>query len=190
MRSQGASVLIDGHVRDVLDGLGEDPTRKAQVWYSGADSPYPTSPADVLNWLTGHYREHVPHIESLVAEWREASAHDPRAVVERFNEAFSRGDVDAVMALMTDDCVFENTYPPPDGERHVGQVAVRSSWERFFGNTVTPRFETEEIFAAGDRVVCRWQFSWGGPKGGHVRGVDVFRVRDGKVAEKLAYVKG
>jgi len=27
-------------------------------------------------------------------------------------------------------------------------------------------------------------------KPGHVRGVDVFRVREGKVAEKLAYVKG
>jgi hypothetical protein len=26
--------------------------------------------------------------------------------------------------------------------------------------------------------------------GGHVRGVDVFRVRGGKVAEKLSYVKG
>jgi hypothetical protein len=25
---------------------------------------------------------------------------------------------------------------------------------------------------------------------GHVRGVDVLRVRDGRVAEKLAYVKG
>ncbi|MBS1243923.1 MAG: hypothetical protein H6R41_460, partial [Deltaproteobacteria bacterium] len=24
----------------------------------------------------------------------------------------------------------------------------------------------------------------------HIRGVDVFRVRDGKVAEKLSYVKG
>jgi hypothetical protein len=25
---------------------------------------------------------------------------------------------------------------------------------------------------------------------GHIRGADIFRVRDGKVAEKLAYVKG
>jgi hypothetical protein len=25
---------------------------------------------------------------------------------------------------------------------------------------------------------------------GHVRGVDLFRMRDGKVAEKLSYVKG
>jgi hypothetical protein len=29
------------------------------------------------------------------------------------------------MTLMTDDCVFENTWPAPDGERYEGQVAVR-----------------------------------------------------------------
>ena len=115
---------------------------------------------------------------------------DAQAVVERFNEAFGRGDVDAVMALMTDDCVFENTYPPPDGQRHTGQADVRHFWTAFFGSTDAPRFETEEIFAAGDRVVVRWRFSWGGAEPGHVRGVDVFRVRDGRVAEKLRYVKG
>ena len=120
-------------------------------------------------------------------------AGDALAVVDRFNGAFGRGDVDAVMALMTEDCLFENTYPPPDGERHVGQAAVRHFWERFFASTETPAFETEEVFAAGGRVVCRWRFSWGTPSGaasGHVRGVDVFRVREGKVAEKLSYVKG
>jgi SnoaL-like domain len=47
----------------------------------------------------------------------------------------------------------------------------------------------EEIFAAGARAVVRWVFRWD-DTGGHVRGVDVIRVRDGKVAEKLAYVKG
>ena len=47
------------------------------------------------------------------------------------------------------------------------------------------------MFASGDRVISRWQFSWGaGNSGGHVRGVDVYLVRDGKVSEKLAYVKG
>jgi len=46
------------------------------------------------------------------------------ATIQQFNDAFNRHDVDAVMALMTDDCVFENTYPPPDGERSVGQAAV------------------------------------------------------------------
>jgi len=44
--------------------------------------------------------------------------------IERFNEAFGRHDVDGVMRAMTDDCLFENTWPPPDGERHVGREAV------------------------------------------------------------------
>jgi ketosteroid isomerase-like protein len=109
------------------------------------------------------------------------------AVIERFNAAFNQHDVEAIMALMTDDCVFENTYPPPDGERFVGQAAVRACWEGLFSGSPAALFESEEVFAAGDRAVVRWSYSWGG---GHVRGVDVMRVRDGKVAEKLSYVKG
>ena len=48
-------------------------------------------------------------------------------------------------------------------------------------------FEAEEVIDAGDRVIQLWCYRW---NGGHVRGVDVFKVRDGKVSEKLAYVKG
>jgi ketosteroid isomerase-like protein len=114
------------------------------------------------------------------------------AAVRRFNDAFARHDVDGVMAAMTDDCVFENTWPPPDGQRHVGQATVRQFWERFFRETPSAAFETEELFAAGSRCVVRWVYRWRHPDGsaGHVRGVDVLRIRDGKVAEKLSYVKG
>ena len=114
------------------------------------------------------------------------------AAIHRFNDAFNRHDVDAVMAAMTEDCVFENTWPPPDGERHQGQAAVRVFWERFFASSPSATFETEDIFACGDRGLVRWLYRWREQNGtaGHVRGVDVFRVRDGKVAEKLAYVKG
>jgi uncharacterized protein (TIGR02246 family) len=119
------------------------------------------------------------------------SGRGARAVVEAFNEAFNRHDVDAIMALMTDDCVFENTRPAPDGTRVAGQDAVRSFWTQFFARSPQARFDTEEIFESGDRCVVRWMYQWvrdGTP--GHVRGVDLFRVRDGKVAEKLSYVKG
>jgi ketosteroid isomerase-like protein len=114
------------------------------------------------------------------------------AAIDRFNEAFNRHDVDGVMAAMTEDCVFENTSPAPDGERHTGQAAVRVFWERFFAASPHARFETEDVFASGDRCAVRWLYRWTDANGkpGHVRGVDVFRVRDGKVAEKLAYVKG
>jgi ketosteroid isomerase-like protein len=114
------------------------------------------------------------------------------ATVDRFNDALNRHDVEAVMALMTDDCVFENTWPAPDGERHEGQVAVRAFWERLIAESPHARFELEELFAAGDRATQRWRYTWVDAAGvpGHIRGVDVFRVRDGKVAEKFAYVKG
>ena len=112
------------------------------------------------------------------------------AVIERFNEVFNAHDVDAVMALFTDDCLFDNTLPP-DGQRYEGQAAVRGFWERFFAGSPHAHFETEEIFAVDDRCVVRWRYSWRNADGeGHVRGVDLFRVRAGQVAEKLSYVKG
>jgi ketosteroid isomerase-like protein len=107
--------------------------------------------------------------------------------INAFNEAFGRHDVDAVMALMTDDCIFENTLPAPDGEKHVGASAVRAFWNQFFNDSPRAAFEAEEMVVAGDRAVVRWRFDWGD---GHIRGIDLFKVRDGKVAEKLSYVKG
>jgi ketosteroid isomerase-like protein len=71
----------------------------------------------------------------------------------------------------------------------VRTAAVRGPWEQFFRSTPTARVEAKEIVAAGDRGVVRWVFRWN-DQGGHVRGVDVMRVRDGRVAEKLSYVKG
>ena len=110
-----------------------------------------------------------------------------RAAIARFNAAFDRHDVDGVMAAMTNDCVFESTGPAPDGDIFTGAAAVRTFWEHFFRANPEARFEAEEQFAAGDRCVVRWRYNWGS---GHVRGIDVFRVRDGLVAEKLCYVKG
>jgi len=113
-------------------------------------------------------------------------------VINRFNEAFNRHDVPAVMALMTEDCVFENTYPSPDGERFEGQEVVRRFWEDFFRSSPTANFQTEEMITLGDRCVVRWRYEWTNTDGesGHIRGVDVFRVREGKIAEKFSYVKG
>jgi ketosteroid isomerase-like protein len=114
-----------------------------------------------------------------------------RMVVDRFNEAFNRHDPDALAALLTDDTVFEDTSPPPDGQRIEGKATVVAFWREWFARNPDARFEAEEIIVSGDRAVVRWVYrktrkgqSW------HLRGVDVFTVRDGKVAAKLAYVKG
>ena len=111
---------------------------------------------------------------------------DALDVVATFGKAWGAHDLDAALAMITDDCVFDATGPAPDGTRHVGREAIAEAWQAIFDDTES-RFDEEEIFAAGDRVVQRWRYSW---DGGHVRGVDVFLVRDGKVAEKRSYVKG
>ena len=108
------------------------------------------------------------------------------AVVDAFGAAWGAHDLDGVLSMLTDDCVFDATGPAPDGTRHVGPDAIRAAWQAIFDDTAAT-FEAEETFAAEDRVVQRWRYSWAG---GHVRGVDLFRVRDGKVAEKFSYVKG
>ena len=114
------------------------------------------------------------------------------STIQQFNTAFNAHNVDAIMALMTPDCIFENTSPPPDGERFVGAAAVRGFWEEFFRASPHALFTTEDVVACGDRAFVCWSYQWTDAQGvtGHIRGVDIFRVRDGKVAEKLAYVKG
>jgi len=113
-------------------------------------------------------------------------------VVKRFNDALNARDMDSMMRLMTPDCVFENTDPPPDGGRYQGQAEVRAFWEGFFKSSSQAAIEMEEIFASGERCVMRWTYRWTDLSGqtGHIRGVDVYRLERGLIAEKLSYVKG
>lgn len=121
---------------------------------------------------------------------------DPVQIVLRFNNALNAADVDGMMRCMTDDCVFENTDPPPDGERFEGQAAVCAFWKEFFLGSSRAQIIVEDIFALGStqeqRCVMLWRYQWIDAQGkpGHIRGVDVYLVRDGLIAEKLSYVKG
>ncbi len=107
-------------------------------------------------------------------------------VVGRFNAAWNDHDLAAALALTSPDCVFESTSPAPDGQHCVGHAEISAAWKPIFDD-VASHFTVEDSFTAGSRVVQRWRYDW---DGGHVRGIDVITVRDGKVTEKLAYVKG
>jgi hypothetical protein len=122
--------------------------------------------------------------EAAVAQ--EAEERSVLDVVNAFGEAWADHDLEGTLAWITDDCVFEATGPAPDGVRHVGPDAIRKAWGEIFEDSAS-QFEAEETVVADDRVVQRWCYRW---DGGHVRGVDLFKVRDGKVAEKFSYVKG
>jgi hypothetical protein len=69
-----ALAVTDQLHRAVSARIGSVPAmdfeRKAPVRYEAGAEPYPTSAADVAGWLTGHYQEHVPHIQQLLEDWR------------------------------------------------------------------------------------------------------------------------
>ena len=116
---------------------------------------------------------------------------DVRAAVARYRDALDRQDVDAAVAAFTDDGLIDCT-PPPDGERYEGAAGITALFRQLFDSGDARTFETEELIVAGDRAVVRWRHHWVDASGrpGHVRGIDLLRVRDGKIAEKLSYVKG
>ena len=111
---------------------------------------------------------------------------DPRAVFDAFNQAWGAHDLDAALALLTPDAVFESTGPAPDGERFVGPEAIRTAWAPIFADPAAS-FEVEELLVLGAEGVQRWRYSW---DGGHVRGIDLMTVAGDRIARKLSYVKG
>jgi ketosteroid isomerase-like protein len=111
---------------------------------------------------------------------------ETRNAVQGFHDALNSHDIDALALLVHEDCVFETT-DPPDGTRHVGRAAVLKTCQDFFDQSPRAHFEMEEITIIDDRAVVRWRYEWAD---GHVRGVDLVRVRDHQVVETFAYVKG
>jgi ketosteroid isomerase-like protein len=111
---------------------------------------------------------------------------DPLVLVEAFGVAWAEHDLDRALSFLSDDCVFDATGPAPDGTRHVGHDDIRRVWKAIFDDP-SSGFETEEAVTAGDRVVQRWRYSWAG---GHVRGIDLYKVSGDTITEKLSYVKG
>ncbi len=113
-----------------------------------------------------------------------------RTTINRFNEVFNRHDADGLAAFLTEDTVFEDTSPVPDGRRIEGKVVVVDFWRGWFARNADARFEAEEVIAGkSGPVLWVYRKSRNGQPW-HLRGVDVFTVRDGKVSAKLAYVKG
>ncbi len=114
-----------------------------------------------------------------------------RLVLE-FNEAFNRHDVPGMTRLLSEDCLFEDTRPAPDGTSYKGREAISNYWIEFFQTSQQAHIEIEEIFSFGYRCIMRWKYDWVDAAGrqGHVRGVDLFKVQDGRIIEKLSYEKG
>jgi steroid delta-isomerase-like uncharacterized protein len=117
---------------------------------------------------------------------------DAAELLDRFADAWNRHDLDALMSMMTDDCVFEaSAGPQAHGQRHEGRVAVRAAFAAVFELFPDARWANPRHVISGNRAVSEWMFT-GTQKDGkrvEVTGCDLFTLRDGKIAIKNSYRK-
>ena len=113
-------------------------------------------------------------------------------LLDRFADAWNRHDLDALMSMMTDDCVFQaSAGPQVDGQRSEGQQAVRAAFAAVFETFPDAHWAGARHVIAGDRGVSEWTFSGTQQDGKRVEvtGCDLLTFRDGKIAVKNAYRK-
>jgi steroid delta-isomerase-like uncharacterized protein len=112
--------------------------------------------------------------------------------LDAFAEAWNRHNTDAILSMMTPDCVFESSRGPDlKGTVYKGQEQVRQGVEEVFATFPDARWREPKHFIAGDRGVSEWVFTATARDGTpvEVQGCDVFTFRDGKIAVKNSYRK-
>jgi steroid delta-isomerase-like uncharacterized protein len=121
--------------------------------------------------------------------------------IDRYNAAWNDHDVDGIVAMHTDDSVFENHTT---GDLNVGKEEIGKAIRGIF--TVFPdlTFETRRQYIRNGLVVQEWtargthlgKMTRAGlevePTGKRVeyRGMDVIPIEDGRVARKDVYSDG
>ena len=121
-----------------------------------------------------------------------------QAFIDRYNNAWNRHDVDAIVSMHTDDSVFENHVT---GDVNVGREAIGRAITGIFSVFPDLEFEGRRQYIRDDLVVQEWT-----ARGTHLgkmtrasieveptgrpveyRGMDVIPIRDGLVARKDVY---
>ena len=112
--------------------------------------------------------------------------------LDAFAQAFNRHDTAAILAAMTDDCVFEaSAGPDVCGRRYEGRQEVGKAFAEVFDTFRDAQWRNARHFFVGDRGLSEWTFSGTRADGTRVEvtGCDVFTFRDGKIAVKNSYRK-
>ena len=120
------------------------------------------------------------------------SSADRIELLERFAKAWNRHDLDALMAMMTDDCVFSaSAGHHVEGQRSEGKQAVRAAYAAVFEAFPDAQWTNPRHFIAADRGVSEWTFTGTQHDGRRieVNGCDLFTFRDDKIAIKNSYRK-
>lgn len=109
-----------------------------------------------------------------------------------FAAAWNRHDIAGIMAMMTEDCVFEaSAGPDVTGTRYVGSEAVAAGFEEVWATYHDAHWGNDRHLVVGDRGLSEWVFTGTRADGtrAEVNGCDLFTFRDGKISVKNSYRK-
>jgi ketosteroid isomerase-like protein len=111
------------------------------------------------------------------------------ALVDRFMDAWARHDLEAAMALVAEDAIYDEF----NAKVWRGKDQVRAGFlPQFRGDYGDIQFHEEDrcIDADAGEVLVRWLcvFEWKGTRRSW-RGLDILCFRDGLITQKLTYAK-
>jgi ketosteroid isomerase-like protein len=109
---------------------------------------------------------------------------DTASVIDQYNAAFLERAPAKLVDLIAADCVMEGTGPAPDDNRWTGYDECLAGWQGL-ATDPSSRFAVEHVDVDGERAIIRWRVTC--PQ--NYRGVNLMRVRDGKIVEALGYGK-
>ena len=113
-------------------------------------------------------------------------------VLERMLDGFNRHDLDAIMSLFADDCVFESPRgPDPWGTRFVGETEVREGLGGRFRGIPDVHYGDGDHFVSGERGASEWTLTGTTVEGEHleVRGCDLWTFRGDDIVLKDSFWK-
>ena len=115
-----------------------------------------------------------------------------KKMLQEYGDAWNAHDIDAIMALMTEDCIFEpGGGPERFGMRYEGRAAVRERFIEVFTDIPDIRFDNAIHFVQDHYGCSEWTIV-GTTKDGRkleVDGCDLFTFEDGKIKSKRSYLK-
>jgi ketosteroid isomerase-like protein len=107
-------------------------------------------------------------------------------------DAFNRHDLDTIMSLFADDCVFESPRGPERwGRRFEGRQQVAEGLSSRFAGIPDVSYEGRGDFVSGDRGVSEWTLRGTTVDGERleVHGCDLWTFRGDEIVRKDSYWK-
>jgi taurine dehydrogenase small subunit len=113
------------------------------------------------------------------------------SIIKRLALAWENKDIETLLSLITDDCVYTASVGPEPGERFVGKEAVCRGFMVMLANDPIERAQVSNIFVSGDRAACEWRYFKTDDNGDEMvtHGCDLFSFNDGKISVKESFRK-